>query len=174
MTRKNQRIHISSLYLPERGELLAAAYELWLRAMNAPLKGSRDDLGSILVLHARSFRALLLDDVPILSAEMALDMAFAILAAIDAHNAPARYVAAGNVRSHLAKTRRDAATFWGSTPVYVLQAEGALRYAVDVLADSVLHDGLPLETAIDLTEPDRARDAVRARCAAAESQEAAA
>lgn len=155
MARKNVPIRINSHYLPERGELLAAAYGVWLRAMHARAPRSEDDMRSLLTLHAASFRALLRDDIVIYSADMALDMASAILSAIDAHSAPARYVAAGNVRSSLADARRDAGTFWGSTPVYVLQAERVLRVAIDVLADSVLHDGMPLDAALELTDRDR-------------------
>lgn len=154
MARKNRPIYVNS-YSPTRGELLAATFELWIRAIN--LLDRHLEAESLRALHDRTFRALLLDDLLTLPVQAIAAMAGAIVDGLDAHRAahhitaPARVM---NARRSLADANRyRGRRGYGAT--YAMEVSFALRCAVDELADAVLRENLPLDTALDLTDRDR-------------------
>lgn len=174
MARKNQQIYVGC-HSPQRGELIAAVYELWLRALNTSIDRSAETI-SLRTLHRRTLCALLRDGLALLSGGRAATMADAILDALEAHCAA--HCAAHRLRPHafprhfrddLAKARERVQRYGYGTLSF--DAGLVLHFLVDWLVDAVLLDGMPLDAAIALTDPDPDPDRAPA---AAKAEEAAA
>lgn len=157
MARKNQPIRVN--YYSKRGELVAAAYELWLRATSIPPLKCSPEAESLQILHERCFRALLLDDLAAFIPERAEKMAGAILDAVEAHKTAAG-ILPHDLDTRLARGHLDIARL--SDRLHDAEIALALLGAADALATAVLRYSLPLAAAIAVTddrEPAEAQDA---------------